>query len=109
MVPEDRQPHFAACADAKRAQLFGRGQQLALLAVVEIGNDVQSLHFDTPFQAKICSRGLRARPRATRLSGQGLCLSCRGALRQRAAGEILFAEDYPSEKYRVKKCASIIA
>jgi len=48
---------------------------------------VQSLHFDTPFQAKI-RKGPRARL---------------GALKPRAAGEILLAEVYPSEKYRCEK------
>src|SRR6185295_14553019 len=65
MVPEDGEPHVATRVDAKLAQMGGRGQQLALLAVVQVGNDVQSLHFDTPFQAKIRSGDLHARPRAT--------------------------------------------
>jgi hypothetical protein len=59
MVPEDREPDVLASRDAELAQLLGRDEQLALLAIVEISDDVQSLHSDTPFQAKIRSKGLR--------------------------------------------------
>jgi hypothetical protein len=101
MVAQDREPDVLAGAHAELAKLGGRDQQLALLAIVEISDDVQSLHSDTPFQAKIRSGGTA---RAT--SGDP---PWRGALKPRAAGEILLAEVYPSEKYRGEKCASIIA
>ena len=62
MIPNDRKTHVGTRVDAELPQHFGRDQQLALLAVVQVGNDVQSLHFDTPFQAKVRWWGL---PRAT--------------------------------------------
>src|SRR6476659_8454757 len=48
-----------------------------------------------PSKQKSAGEGLIARPRAFR--------KMRDALRQRAAGEILLAEVYPSEKYRGEK------
>src|SRR5688500_11522826 len=95
MISDYGETGSGAGVDAKLAQLVGRNQELALLAVVEIGNDVQALHRDTPFKQKICSRGLHTRPRALRF--------WRGALIPRAAGAVLLAEVYPSEKYRGEK------
>src|SRR5258706_3019562 len=92
MIAQDREARVLARVHAQRAELLGRDEQLALLAVVEIGNDVQSLHFDTPFQAKVHRGGTH---RAT----SGVPLR-RDALRPRAADEVLLAEVYPSEKYQ---------
>src|SRR5258706_907296 len=101
MIAQDREARVLARVHAQRAELLGRDEQLALLAVVEIGNDVQSLHFDTPFQAKV-HRGV------THRATSGVPLK-RDALRPRAADEVLLAEVYPSEKYRREKFARIIA
>src|SRR5690349_15120709 len=95
MVPEDREASIPASVDAELAQLCRREEQVALLAVVEIGNDVQSLHRGTPFQAKIRSRG-------TAHATSGVPLK-RDALKPRAAGAVLAAEVYPSERYRGEK------
>src|SRR5262249_2113144 len=89
VVPEDREPDVLASRDADLAQLLGRDEQLALLAIVEISDDVQSLHSDTPFQAKIrsrdCARDLgrpvgESPPPAERpqTQGGGRNPSCRG-------------------------------
>jgi len=104
MVPEDREPHVAACADAKRAQLFGRGQQLALLAVVEIGNDVQALHRDTPSKQRSavgdCTRDLGR-------SANGGTPLCPGRRVQSYLQRFTQAKNI--KNIAVKKCASIIA
>src|SRR6185312_2274289 len=86
MVSEDGKAYVGAGIDAEVAELAGRVQQLALLAVVEVGNDVQSLHFDTPFQAKVrekwdCVRDLGRSAMAGRPQTQGGGCSpspCRG-------------------------------
>ena len=94
VVSEDGEAHVGAGVDAEVAELAGRDQQLALLAVVEIGNDVQSLHFDTPFQAKV-------RVEVGLVRDLGRSAEWRDALKPRAAGAVLLlAEVYPSEKYR---------
>ena len=95
VIAENGEAGVGTRVDAQLTQVLGRNEQIALLAVVEIGNDVQALHRDTPFKQKICSRGLHTRPRALRF--------WRGALIPRAAGAVLLAEVYPSEKYRGEK------
>src|SRR3954466_213224 len=64
MVPEDREAGILAGLDANIPQRCRRNHVLALTAAVQVGNDVQSLHRDTPFKAKIRWKDLHMRPRA---------------------------------------------
>ena len=102
VVAEDREAGVLCTPSTQSvAQLLRTRQELALPAVVQVGNDVQSLHRRYPFQAKIRSRGLHARPRAFRESGTP---SDRGRRVQS------FLQRFTQAKnIAVKKCASIIA
>src|SRR4051812_48736914 len=103
MVAEDREPHVLARAHAKVLQLFSGGEQLALLAVVEIGNDMQSLHFDTPFQAKVRIGGTVSRDLGRFANGGTPSNPGRRV-------ESFFLQRFTQAKnIAVKKCASIIA
>src|SRR5258706_12978117 len=102
MLPEDREAYVGTRVDAELAQHAGRGQQLALLAVVEIGNDVQSLHFDTPFQAKVRRGGTVSRDLG-RSANSGTPLNPGRRV------ESFLQRFTQAKNIAVKKCASIIA